>query len=202
MRIAQCEYYWPDELDEDDGADTDAASTCALEAGEFGVLSNGARSSISASGESLEEEEDPNSPAATARRLASPELKSVVRRLLERLPAQRARLLELWGEPWLRGEGAPLPPLRARRSLLLNNGRGEASGKPANRLTNNSAASDSNSSGHETGANGYGYDVNVWANGVDKDDAYDLENEGDPDPGVLLDEEHIASVASQELEPL
>ncbi|KAH8114183.1 kinase-like protein [Phellopilus nigrolimitatus] len=117
MRIAQCEYYWPDEFvddDEDDAAD---------------------------------EVEEKGSPAATARRLASPGLKRVVRRLLERNPVRRARMVELWDELWLREEGAPAPPLCAAR-------RGAENEEDAGR------------------------------------------------DGMLLDEEHIDSVASQELEPL
>ena len=58
-------------------------------------------------------------PTPTAR-LSSAGLKAVVRRLLVRDPAKRARLVEVWDEPWMRGEGAPAPPLvalKARRSV-------------------------------------------------------------------------------------
>ena len=123
MRIAQCEYYWPDEEpypEADDAEEVDAQ-------------------------------------VEASRRLASPGLKRVVRRLLERNPARRARLIDLWDEPWLRGEGAPAPPLRA-------------SSKSAAKAADN-------------------YDPGE-------------EDEWHSQDGVLLDEEHIDSIASQELDPL
>lgn len=48
--------------------------------------------------------------------LATEELKSVVARLLMRNAAKRARVVELWDEPWMRGEGAPAPPLSKAES--------------------------------------------------------------------------------------
>lgn len=44
-------------------------------------------------------------------RLATEGLKDVVARLLVRNAAKRARVVELWDAPWMRGEGAPTPPL-------------------------------------------------------------------------------------------
>ncbi|EJD06208.1 kinase-like protein [Fomitiporia mediterranea MF3/22] len=128
MRVAQCEYHWPDEI-------------------QFG--------DDDANGSNYEEDEELDAPLAAARRLASPGLKRVVRRLLERIPDRRARLIDLWDEPWLRGEGAPTPPLCAA-------------------LSADSA-----------------------------DDRLDHEDEEwQSHEGVLLDEEHIDSVASQDLDPL
>lgn len=127
MRIAQCEYYWPDEI-------------------QFG------------DDELEEEEEEVDPPVAAARRLASPELKRVVRRLLERSQARRARMVDLWDDPWLRGEGAPSPPLCAA---------------PASK----EAAEEEEGEGEN-------------------------ETELPVHDGILLDGEHIDSVASQELDPL
>lgn len=58
--------------------------------------------------------------------LASDDLKSVVARLLVRDPAKRAGIVELWDEPFMRGEGAPSPPWRvaARRAALEYQGGG------------------------------------------------------------------------------
>lgn len=131
MRIAQCEYYWPDEIHYgDDGPEE----------------------------EEEEEEEEVDPPVEAARRLASPGLKRVVRRLLERSQARRVRMVDLWDEPWLRGEGAPAPPLCAA--------------PPS-----------------EEAADG------IKAEGED-------ETEWPAHDGILLDSEHIDSVASQELDPL
>lgn len=44
--------------------------------------------------------------------LATPELKQVVARLLVRDPTKRARIVDLWDEEWMRGEGSPSPPWR------------------------------------------------------------------------------------------
>ena len=86
MRIAQCDYYWPDELQFiDDEADSPVD----------------------------EDGEDVDAQLTAAKRLASPGLKRVVRRLLERDPNRRARMVDLWDEPWMREEGAPAPPLCA-----------------------------------------------------------------------------------------
>lgn len=58
--------------------------------------------------------------------LATEELKSVVARLLMRNAAKRARVVELWDEPWMRGVGAPAPPLSKAESAA-----------PAGRLVGN-----------------------------------------------------------------
>ena len=121
-------------------------------------------------------------------------LKRVVRRSLERVPSRRARLIELWNEPWLRGEGAPPPPLRARRSLLI-----AAEGA---RLFSGTISANAEVETPSAHAHTNGYDVNGWAHGVDGDSqSLELESEEDADPGMLLDEEPYSSVASQELEP-
>ncbi|KAI5118085.1 hypothetical protein M0805_007735 [Coniferiporia weirii] len=144
MRIAQGEYYWPDEYEvevegDEEGEEGDNESTCALEGGE----------SDEGEGE-RERERDESSPAATARRLASAGLKRVVARLLERSTVRRARLGEVWGEEWMKGEGAVGPPVEVSVSV--------------------------------------GVGVREVGEG----------EEG----GVLIDEEHIGSVACQEVDPL
>ncbi|OCB91114.1 kinase-like protein [Sanghuangporus baumii] len=123
MRIAQCEYYWPDEVQYSE----------------------------------VDEDEEVDAQIEASRRLASPGLKRVVRMLLERNPTRRARLIDLWNEPWLREEGAPAPPLCASSRFAVNAEHGS-----------------------ET----------------------DGEDEWHSQDGVLLDEEHIDSVASRELDPL
>lgn len=161
MRIAQCEYYWPDEFDEDGSeVNSDTESAVAVEDEELDTVS---------SLEDEEEEEEGEMPAQAARRIASPGLKRIVRRLLERNPDRRARMVDLWDEPWMRGEGAVAPPaskLRTRRSTL---------------------ASENSTEGNEALA---------------IEDGEAEEEEEVNEDGMLLDEEHIDSVASQELEPL
>lgn len=44
-------------------------------------------------------------------RLATEGLKAVVSKLLVRDPRKRARVVEVWDEAWMRGDGAPSPPL-------------------------------------------------------------------------------------------
>ena len=90
MRIAQCEYTWPDDddIDNEEGLEGWDEADPELEP------------------ESESESNLPISPPS----LVIPELKRVVDRLLVRDPTKRARLVELWDEPWLRGEGAPNPP--------------------------------------------------------------------------------------------
>lgn len=75
-------------------------------------------------------------------------------------------MVDLWDEPWMRGEGAVAPPaskLKAKRSVTLSETHSEEPHWPTD--------------DGET----------------DEDVSHD---------GMLLDEEHIGSVASQEMEPL
>ncbi|KIJ27857.1 hypothetical protein M422DRAFT_54881 [Sphaerobolus stellatus SS14] len=47
--------------------------------------------------------------------LATEGLRDVVKRFLVKDPVRRATLAEIWDEPWMRGEGAPPPPVEAGR---------------------------------------------------------------------------------------
>lgn len=86
IRIAQCEYAWPDEvMGDDDFIIDDEGEVVPMVA----VVSEG--------------------------------LKSVVRRLLVREPSRRARLVDLWDqEEWMRGEGAPVPPVCSSHAMHIS----------------------------------------------------------------------------------
>lgn len=179
MRIAQCEYWWPDEAETEGYYVNSSASSVYSASSENGHdLGDRQDRERHGDGELLE-------PTPTTR-LASPELKHVVGRLLVRDSRKRARMLELWDEPWLQGEGAPAPPLvalkasRSARSLRSAAGGSE----PA-------AASPSTEDGLATAMS---------------DKAFEDEEEEEfedaiEDDGMLLDEEHIDSVATQEFDP-
>lgn len=56
--------------------------------------------------------------------VGSPEVRAVVARLLKRDPARRARVAQLWEEPWMTAEPGNVPPpteaLRPRRGMSTN----------------------------------------------------------------------------------
>lgn len=89
MRIAQCDYSWPDEE-----LPPPSSSSAPAWAEHYDGL-------------------DPAAPATPTSGRVSEGLKRVVGRLLVRNPAARARMVELWDDEWMRGEGAVAPPLCA-----------------------------------------------------------------------------------------
>ena len=96
-------------------------------------------------------------------------------------PAKRARLVEVWDEPWMRGEGAPAPPLvalKARRSVRSLRSVEVVEGE-----------------------GGVGEEVEMMEGGEEEKGEEGGEDE-EGDDGMLLDGEHIDSVATQEFEPM
>lgn len=178
MRIAQCEYWWPDEAESEGYCVNSSASSVYSASSENGHdLGDHQDRERVGEGELLE-------PTPTTR-LASPDLKRVVGRLLVRDSRKRARMLELWDEPWLQGEGAPAPPLVALRASRSSRSLRSAAGGPAPIAASPSAESD----GLATAMS---------------DEAFEEEEEFEDameDDGMLLDEEHIDSVATQEFAP-
>ncbi|TDL20119.1 kinase-like protein [Rickenella mellea] len=62
--------------------------------------------------------------------IATPDLKAVVARLLVRNPGRRARMDEVWDEPWMRGVGAPPVPEHVPRGFALKDPSANASEVP------------------------------------------------------------------------
>ena len=107
-------------------------------------------------------------------------IRRVVEKLLVRNPAKRAKIIDLWEDPWMRGEGAPLVP-----QML-------AHPKDAEQAEEASADSD------VTPVSGRTFDVEVQEDAnVPVDVDVDAEDEDD---GLIVDEQDIGpgSVAHQE----
>ncbi|KAI8999112.1 kinase-like domain-containing protein [Trametes punicea] len=84
VRIAKCEYAWPEPDPAPPASESDGA--------------NG---------------EGPSGEARVAALARSTGIRRMVSRLLVRDPAKRARVADLWEDEWMRGEGAPPPPVLA-----------------------------------------------------------------------------------------
>lgn len=111
-------------------------------------------------------------------------VRRVVGRLLVRDPKKRARVAQLWGDAWMRGEGAPPVPSFPEPVA--------APGVEPERM-------DAEGDGDDVG-------VEAWEDVVDEEDVWEGEDDGEEeeaeveDEGVLMDEQDIGpgSVACQE----
>ncbi|EIN07917.1 kinase-like protein [Punctularia strigosozonata HHB-11173 SS5] len=178
MRIARGEYEWPEEEEEEEDAEPESPTA---EHGHDTVL---------------DAEDEVLRGTALAR---SSGVRRVVDRLLVRDPEKRARMVDLWDEEWMRGEGAPAPPAawlaggsvsrrgsaksaasRASSVRSWYRGTGPVEGLP-------------NGDGDATSAEIADMLENESGEG-DREDVVSAED------GVLMDAEAIDSVALQELQ--
>lgn len=97
IRIAKGEYAWPD-LSSSTTAPAQDAST-GLDNDRCGALRNGGghhEPSVTLTGERLS---------------TSSGVRNIVGKLLVRDPRKRSKMIDLWEDPWMKGEGAPPPPV-------------------------------------------------------------------------------------------
>ena len=97
IRIAKGEYAWPD-LSSSTTAPAQDPST-GLDNDQCGAFRNGGghhQPSVMLTGERLS---------------TSSGVRSVVGKLLVRDPRKRSKMMDLWEDPWMKGEGAPPPPV-------------------------------------------------------------------------------------------
>ena len=251
MRIVHCDYTWPDEEDGvGEGSDSFSTSSdsesCNSHVSQLNC--NHVYTHTDAHGHAKE------GKRKRRRTLASSGLKRVVERLLVRDVSERARLVDLWDEPWMRGEGAPAPPAKATvlrrgsrrgpaprsvnqaksvqvhkvpdthtltsdqgRSAKQNGvsdfGRGNMVKKGIDRCpekhggctivyketARNGEVKSGCFGGFENGDKCEGSDTGMDTEGDDED--ADADTDADTE-GILVDGEHIDSVALQDLEPL
>jgi protein-serine/threonine kinase len=108
-------------------------------------------------------------------------VRRVVGRLLVRNPAKRTRLVQLWDDEWMQGEGTPPVP-------TLPDGVAAADDKTAIAVPD------------DAGVESDGTAPEAWEDSVDSEDALWEPDEEDVEEGVLVDEHDIGpgSVARQE----